>query len=64
MLAKQQADHSEEGCRKQITFYFITILALFKIIAVFFFLNKVISFVRKHKIILKLFTLVSTNMGT
>lgn len=63
MLAKQQADHSEEGCRKQITFYFITILALFKIIALFL-KNKVISFVRKHKIILKLFTLVSTNMGT
>lgn len=36
MLAKQQADHSEEGCRKQIMFYFITILALFKIIAHFF----------------------------
>lgn len=63
MLAKQQADHSEEGCRKQIMFYFITILALFKIIA-HFFLNRVISFVRKNKIILKLFTIVSTNMGT
>lgn len=50
MLAKQQADHSEEGCRKQIMFYFITNLALFKIIA-HFFKNKVISFFRKHKII-------------